>query len=81
MQVEHGAVLLQLVATGRTQDRAAAGCKDYVGEFDEVAEHCGLAVAKASLALELEDDGNGYAKTTLDFDVGIVKRLVQSLGE
>src|SRR5512142_2463348 len=62
VQIEHGSALRQTLAVRRPQDGAAAGGQHDVGKHDEVGEHRLLAITKAGLALELEDQRYGNAE-------------------
>src|SRR6202158_6627793 len=81
MQVKYATFLLETFAIGGSEHRAAAGGQDGVDVLHVLRNHGLFPIAKAGLAFQLENDRDRYAEAPLELDVGIVKALVEPLGE
>src|SRR5215467_9631615 len=81
MQVDDESPALEVLAVSGIEHRPASGGEDDVIEGGELLDGLRLALAKAVLALDLEDHGDRDAGPFLDIAVGVVERLSQALGE
>ena len=80
-QVDHLRVRPQGLAVGLAQHHAATGGQHDALLRGEVANHVRFALAKAGLAFDFKNQGNGRAGTRLDLMISIDKTLVQSFGQ
>src|SRR5438105_7865691 len=81
MQIKYGPVLLETFAIGGSEHRTAAGGQHGIHVLHVLRNHGLFPIAKAGLALKLENDRDRYAQPPLELDIGVVKALVEPLGE
>src|SRR5215471_4389517 len=81
VQIDDESPALEVLAVSGIEHRPASGGEDDVIEGGELLDRLRLALAKAVLALDLEDHGDRDAGPFLDIAVGVVERLSQALGE
>src|SRR3989338_23236 len=81
LQVDDDTVLSHQFTTLFRQHRAAAGCQNHVVALHQIANGRSFALAKAGLALDVENMRDRHAGALLDFLVAVHKDLAQMFGQ